>query len=125
MAQVLEQDKLGFRKKFLMAGLWSALLSLVGMTITALALPSGAYSPAEVFLMSLGGGFAILYHLTLGFFLNGGRPMVISLTVLLWFILGTVLARFSKSPRLAMGVWIAIYLLCAGLSFMFLVLAVL
>jgi hypothetical protein len=58
----------------------------------------------------------------LGISIGGGPFAGILITVLVWFVIGVMVTRFSKSNKRAMGIWILLYLLSALFTFIFLVL---
>jgi len=124
MKNLLSQPMFQLWRRPVQAGLWSGLIAFVGMLTTTIAFPDGVYEPTHVLLMSLSGGFAIAYHLTIGLFIRGSRFLVILITTLVWFCIGAALSRYSKSGKAALGWWITIYAICAILSFFTLFMAV-
>lgn len=129
MTELPTQNKFQPWKQSLAGGLLSALIVGISMIVTTMAFPSGAYGPLGSFLYSIGVGFVLIPRLIfgvlgiLGISMGGGLFAGIFITVLLWFVIGVILTRFSKSNKRAVGIWASLYLLCVLFTFILLVFA--
>jgi len=129
MTKLPTQNKFQPWEQSLTGGLLSALIVCIFMIVTVIVFPDGGFGPLDTFLYSIGAGFTLISRLIFGILgvfgvsMGGGQFAGISITVFLWFFIGVIVTRFSKSNKMAIGIWALLYLLCVIFTFILLVLA--